>query len=140
MTDKVLSFFIDNSLFGIDIKLIKEINRNVEYTPVPGAKEHLVGLLNMRGQVVSIFDFSKLIGIRNVHAKRSTCIILKASQSEPNHVGFLIDRPGDVIDVGKDECEIPPANVSSFEGEYISNVVKLKNDLLVIIDPDKLFK
>lgn len=140
MIDKVLSFYVDNNLFGIDIKLIKEINRNVEYTPIPDAKEEIIGLLNMRGQVVTLFDFSKLIGLNKQTGNRNTCIILKSNGNETNYVGFIIDRPGDVIDINKEDCEAPPANVSSLEGEYIHNIVKLKDNLLIIINPDKLFK
>lgn len=140
MIDKVLSFYVDNNLFGIDIKLIKEINRHVEYTPIPDAREQIIGLLNMRGQVVTLFDFSKLIGIKKQVGNSNTCIILKSNNNESNHVGFIIDKPGDVIDIIKKDCEIPPANMSNFEGEYIHNIVKLKDNLLTIINPEKLFK
>lgn len=121
--------------------LIREINRNVEYTSVPGAKPYIVGLFNMRGQVVTLFDLARLIGLRqDQEINRSTCIILKAPANDPNQIGFLIDKPGDVIDLEQEECEIPPANVVGLEGEYISQVVKLKDKLLIILDPEKIFK
>jgi chemotaxis signal transduction protein len=44
LNGKVLSFYINNTLFGINITLIREINRNVEYTPVPDAPPYIVGL------------------------------------------------------------------------------------------------
>lgn len=132
---------MNDSLFGIDIVLIREINRNVEYTSVPGARPYIVGLFNMRGQVVTLFNLSRLIGIRKEDGKlRTTCIILKAPANDPNQIGFLIDKPGDVIDLDKEDCEVPPANVVGVEGEYISQVVKLKDQLLMILDPDKIFK
>lgn len=121
--------------------LIREINRNVEYTSVPGAKPYIVGLFNMRGQVVTLFDLAQLIGLRqDQEIHRSTCIILKAPANDPNQIGFLIDKPGDVIDLEQEECEIPPANVVGLEGEYISQVVKLKDKLLIILEPEKIFK
>ncbi len=121
--------------------LIREINRNVEYTSVPGAKPYIVGLFNMRGQVVTLFDLAMLIGLgQEQEIDRSTCIILKAPANDPNQIGFLIDKPGDVIDLEQEECEIPPANVVGLEGEYISQVVKLKDKLLIILDPEKIFK
>lgn len=121
--------------------LIREINRNVEYTSVPGARPYIVGLFNMRGQVVTLFDLSKLIGLtQETEMKRSTCIILKAPANDPNQIGFLIDKPGDVIDLDQEECEIPPANVVGVEGEYINQVVKLRDQLLMILDPEKIFK
>lgn len=132
---------MNDSLLGIDIVLIREINRNVEYTAVPGARHYIVGLFNMRGQVVTLFDLAKLIGLKQEEERpRATCIILKAPANDPNQIGFLIDKPGDVIDLDNEDCEVPPANVVGVEGEYISQVVKLKDQLLLILDPEKIFK
>src|SRR4051794_27016293 len=99
---KVLSFYINNTLFGVDIKKVKEINRNTEFAIVPDAGEHIVGLHNMRGQIVTVFDFSKLIGMNKKTKNTNTCIILKTLETSPDLAGFLIDKPGDVIDVEKD--------------------------------------
>jgi purine-binding chemotaxis protein CheW len=60
-------------------------------------------------------------------------------QNSPHQVGFLIDKPGDVIDLNEKECEIPPANVSAVESQYIQDIIKLDNDLLIIIQPEKIF-
>lgn len=141
MIGKVLTFYLRGNLFGIDIKLIKEINRNVEYTPVPGANINILGLFNMRGQIVTIFDLSQMIGtIDEIGINSSTCIILKPMGIAQNHVGFLIDRPGDVLDITEGHSELPPANVSSIENDYIQNVVVLDESLLIIIDPERIFK
>lgn len=142
MMDKVLTFYLNNNLFGIDIKLVKEINRNVEFTPVPDAQSEVMGLFNMRGQIVTIFNLAKMIGIKDFEQKINTltCIILKSLDNDQNQVGFAIDKPGDVIDVDRNECELPPANVSIIESDYIKNVVKLDKNLLLIIEPDKIFK
>jgi len=141
LNDKVLSFYINDSFFGINITLVREINRNVEYTPVPDAKPYIVGLFNMRGQVVTLFNIAELMGLQEgEELSRNTCIILKAPANDPNQIGFLIDKPGDVIDLDKEEWELPPANVVGLEGEYINRVVKLKDKLLIIIEPGQIFK
>lgn len=131
---------MNDNLLGIDIVLIREINRSVEYTSVPGAKPSVVGLFNMRGQVVTLFDLAQLINLRPGREKpRTTCIILKAPANDPNQLGFFIDKPGDVIDLDLEEWETPPANVVGVESEYISQVVKLHEQLLVILNPEKIF-
>lgn len=140
MTMKVLTFYLCECLLGIDVTLVKEINRNVDFSAVPGSQPYIVGFLNMRGQVVTLFDLAHLINLdcENLTGG-STCIIMKAPK-DPDQVGFLIDRPGDVIDIDTQECELPPANVGGVEGEFISSIVKLDNELLIIIDPKKIFK
>jgi len=95
----------------------------------------------MRGQVVTLFDLARLISLRQEDdIDRTTCIILKAPANDPNQIGFLIDKPGDVVDLDYEDCEIPPANVVGLEAEYISQVVKLKDKLLMILDPEKIFR
>lgn len=139
MKVKVLTFYLYGSLLGIDVTLVKEINRNVEYTSIPGSKSFIVGFLNMRGQIVTLFNLATLLTLKSGERQTGrTCIILRAPR-DPDQVGILIDRPGDVIDIDKEEYELPPANVGVVESEYISSVIKLKNELLMIIDPKKIF-
>ncbi len=138
---KVLTFYLYGNLLGIDVTLVKEINRNVCYTAVPGSRKHIAGLLNMRGQVVTLFDLAELLTLKKENPQNSsirTCIILKTPR-DPDQVGILIDRPGDVIDIDSEECEPPPANVGGVENEFISSIVKLEGELLILIDPQKVF-
>jgi len=138
MTEKVLTFYLSGSLIGINVTLIKEINRNIEYTPVPDSSAHIIGLFNMRGQVVTLFNLARLIGLEEDRKlERLTCIILKEPH-DPDQVGFIIDCPGEVIDIDREEYELPPANVGGVESEFISSVVKLKEELLIVINPKKV--
>ncbi|KUO73792.1 MAG: hypothetical protein APF77_17055 [Clostridia bacterium BRH_c25] len=138
MTENILTFYLGESLLGINLKLAKEINRSIRYTPVPGAQPCIIGFFNMRGQVVTLFDLAKLIGISRSNEREGlACIILK-SPKDPDQVGFLIDRPGDVIEVDIEEYEPPPANIGVVESEFIECIVKLKEELLIIINPDKI--
>ena len=130
---QILTFYLCGNLYGLDIKIVKEINRNIEYTPVPDAPPHIIGLLNMRGQVVTIFNLAKLIGYEQ-QSKKSNCIILKSETNDPDYIGFLIDSPGFVVEVDNNECEPPPANISKKEKKFISKIAKLEKELLRIIN------
>ena len=128
-------------LFGIDILSVKEINRNVEYTSVPDAPPHIVGLLNMRGQVVTLIDLAGLMGYRlNSGTGRATCIILKNSLENTDYIGFFIDYPGSVIDIDDDNCEPPPPNVSIMENKFVDQIVKLEEGLLLIINNSAIYE
>ena len=141
MTGKFLTFYLCERLFGIDITLVKEMNRNVEYTPVPDTGPHIIGLFNMRGQVVTLMDIAILMGYEQKGwGKKATCIILKTRQDDSSQVGFLIDRCGDVLDIEEEEHELPPANTGGISGEFLKSIVKLEDELLIIIDPDKIFR
>lgn len=137
----MLTFYLNGNLYGIDILAVKEINRNIEYTPVPDAPSSVIGLLNMRGQVVTLFNLAGLMGLELGDGREhSTCIILKSTPLNPDYVGFLIERPGSVIDINEGICEPPPANMSGLENKFVSKVVKLEDELLTIIDQQVIFE
>ncbi len=136
----MLTFYLGGNLFGIDILAVKEINRNIEYTTVPDAPPHIVGLLNMRGQIVTLFNLAGLMGYGQGNEKsRSTCIILKCKPDNPDYIGFLIDRPGSVTDITGDLCEPPPANIIGIENRFICEVARLEDKLLMIINQQVIY-
>ena len=141
MNGKVLTFYLNGSLLGIDITVVKEINRNVEFTPVPQANNNIAGLFNMRGQVVTLMNLAKILGFEvEEQENKTSCIILKSRLGAGDYVGLLIDQPEDVIDIEEAWCEKPPANVGSIEGEFIKELVKLKDRLIIILDIEKIIQ
>lgn len=137
--EKVMSFYLCDSLFGIDIIKVKEINRRVEYTPVPGSNPVVSGLYNMRGQIVTLFDLSRILGYATrLNQGQLGCIILKPTASHLHQFGFLIDAPGDVIEIPNDISESPPANVDHIAGELLEKVVKLEDQLLLVLHSEKI--
>lgn len=139
MTKNILSFSLCDNLLGVDVTLVKEINRNVEYTPIPGAKDHIVGFFNMRGQVVTLYDLAKLLNLGDMKKQEKLiCIVLK-SPKDPDQVGFLIDSPSDVLEIDIEDYEATPANLSVSESEYIESVLKLKDELLMVINTKMIF-
>ncbi|MTV48886.1 chemotaxis protein CheW [Heliobacillus mobilis] len=141
MTGKVLTFYLGGLLFGLDIVAVKEIQRNIEYTPVPDSPAHIVGLFNMRGQVVTLLDLAYLLNNEKEPEKgRTVCIVLKPKADAPDHIGFLIERTGSVVDIHDDISEGPPANMSGELTRFVKEVVKLNEELLMVIDSEVIFE
>ena len=135
-----MTFYLCDNQYGIDIRLVKEINRKIKYTPVPGAPPHIVGLFNMRGQVVTLFDLAGILGYDDLCEKDNpTCIILKNREQRPDFVGFLEDKLGDVRDVSPEECEMLPVNGDQVQDKYLKEIIKTESQLIMSIDPDKIF-
>ncbi|HWR42620.1 chemotaxis protein CheW [Sporomusa sp.] len=140
MNGKVLTFYLCGILCGIDVIRAKEMNRNVEYTPVPGASNEIAGLMNLRGQIITLFDITTILGFSRMDKRREmNCIILKARPHDSDQAGFFIDKTGDVIEVTADMCEALPANLGNIERRLIREVVKLEDNILLVLDLDKIF-
>jgi len=141
------TFRLGDRLFGLDIMMIREINRILDITPVPHAREHIRGLINLRGQIVTILDLGLRLGLPRLDiGEESHNIILKtnaelsAVQNSKNFttstdlVGFLVDAIGDVLEADDASIEPPSANVSEAESQFLSGVIKTDAGLLVLLD------
>lgn len=139
MTGRIITFYLDKVLFGIDIAAVKEVKRKAEYTTVPGTKACIAGLMNMRGQVVTLLDISKVMGLGNdKRVPGSSCIILKTGRGNNWYAGFLVEKLEDVLDIQDDWHEPLPVNMECLKGKFIRELVKLNGGLAAIIDQDKV--
>jgi purine-binding chemotaxis protein CheW len=131
-----VTFKIDEDLLGIDVLRVREINRVLDITPVAKAPAYVRGLVNLRGQTVTIFDLGIRLGLPPRHiTEESHNIVLKHDM-----VGFLVDSIGDIVQCGAIEVEPPPANAGDIDGKFIDGVVQLEHELLVILDTGKVLE
>jgi purine-binding chemotaxis protein CheW len=136
---KILTFYVAGELLGIDVNLVKEITRNIEYTPLLNGKKHIKGLMNLRGNIVTIFDLELILGKKtDKEVTNLQCIVLKTEDNE--QIGFLVDKTGDVIAVKRESfCELPEDIVEAKES-FIKSVIKGQGELLKILDFHKIFQ
>ncbi|MCB2291641.1 chemotaxis protein CheW [Clostridium sp. CS001] len=136
---KVLTFYVGGEHFGIDVNLVKEITRNIEYTPLLKGKEHIKGLMNLRGNIVTIFDLEIILG-ENIDKEVTNlqCIVLKTEDDQ--QLGFLVNKTGDVIEITKEDFWQMPEDIVEEKRNYISSVIKLQGDMLKILDFHKIFE
>ncbi len=137
---KLLTFRLRDGLFGIKIESVKEINRHVGYTQTPTADTALLGLYNMRGQIVTIFDLAHLLGYEQVEPEAQVnCIILKPRQNFTDMMGFAVDTAVDVVTVDHNFIKAVPPNVPSRIANHLIGVYQTEQDLLLMVNEEKLF-
>ena len=153
--EQFTTFYINESLYGINVRFVREINRNTDVTPVEMAPDYIRGLLNLRGQIVTVLDCGVRIGLpkKNIGAT-SRCIVLKtgddlakisdsnAGELQTSHdvIGLLIDKIGDMVTVSDDVIEPPPANSGGIDGKFFEGVIKLERELLVLLKLDEILQ
>lgn len=131
-----VTFRLDDHLAGVDILKVREINRVLEVTPVQHAPAYVRGLVNLRGQTVTIFDLGVRLGLEpRVLMESSHNVILKAQD-----VGLLVDRIGDVEEADESLIESAPANLSGIGAEFVECVVRLKHELILILSPERILE
>lgn len=130
-------FYLGESLCGIDIRLVQEINDDINVTSVPLSPEFVVGILNLRGQIITVIDQRRKIGLGISEIAESSRIVIVKSARE--YVGLLVDRLSEVVTVSRKQIAKPPSNVNGIQGTYFYGVVHTKtNELLGLLNLETL--
>ncbi len=129
---ELCTFYISDHQFGINILKVQEINKNPTITTVPQSQEFIVGVMNLRGRIVTVIDLAKKLGLSfTVPGKESRTIIVN---SQDEYIGLLVDRIGDVIPVDTEKAEPPPVNIGGIMGTFTEGVLKTGTGLIGILD------
>ncbi len=140
MSDKniveLATFYVGNALCGMDILKVQEINKLMQMTKVPQAPEYVIGILNLRGQIVTIIDLGKKLGLGETDLNKDPRNIIV--NSEGGHVGLLVRQISDVVEADMEKKEHAPANMGGIQGEFFTGVYKTDSELIGILDVDKV--
>ena len=129
-----VTFYVGNLLIGVDIHHVEEINRQVDVTPVPQTPPHVRGVINLRGEVVTVVDLREVLGMGQAEVNQCSRTVVVNSGNE--EIGLLVDRVADVVLARTDHIDPPPANVSGVDGRFFKGVYKLEKTLLIVLDVD----
>ncbi len=134
--NQFVTFRIDGGLLGVDVLMVREINRVLDITPVPKAPEYVRGLVNLRGQTITVFDLGARLGLplREITGE-SHNVVLKHYP-----VGLLVDSIGNIVQCAESQIEPRPANCGDIDGKFIDGVLRLENELLVILCAGKILE
>jgi purine-binding chemotaxis protein CheW len=128
------TFSVADLLLGIDVKRIEEVLHDQQLTPVPLAPRSVLGLLNIRGQIVSAIDARRQLGLAERDADQAVAHIIVLSQGEP--ASLVVDAEGEVLDVETDAVEDLPETVDADLRRFLTGAYRLDDALLLLLDAD----
>ena len=131
-----VTFRLDDEIYGINVMLVQEVLRVTDIAPVPGAPEYVIGIINLRGNVVTVIDTRMRFGLSSREMDDATRIVI--IETEKQTVGMVVDSVSEVVDIYSNEIESAP-NVGNDEtARYIEGVVSRGDNLLILVDLNKL--
>lgn len=133
---ELATFYVGEALCGMDILKVQEINKLTQMTKVPQAPDYVLGILNLRGQIVTIIDLGKKIGLGETELSPDSRNIIVNDAS--GHVGLLVRQISDVVTADMERREPAPANMNGIQGDYFTGVYKTENTLIGILDVEKV--
>ncbi|MCL7487508.1 MAG: chemotaxis protein CheW [Desulfobulbaceae bacterium] len=137
-TKRFATFFIDETLLGVDIRMVREINEEPAVTRVPLATKYVKGIMNLRGQIITIIDLRRKMGFAS-SPQTEPCNGVVIVNWHNEQIGLMFDRIGDVIESPEIDIERPPSNISGVNGELFQGVLRTdKNKIVAVLDIDSV--
>ena len=133
---QIVCFKIGNEEYGVDILQVQEIQKVPKVLKLPFAKEHILGVIDLRGRVIPIVDLGKKFGIIADLSKASRIVVVDIGGKK---IGLAIDSVSNVIKIDTDKIDPPPPVVRGISSKYIVGVAKLKGGFIVVLDINKIF-
>jgi purine-binding chemotaxis protein CheW len=132
----LVCFRIGKETFGVDIFSVREIVRVQEITKVPGAPEFVMGVINLRGRIISVVDLGLQLGQPPTQVGRNSRILV--IQLDGVTLGFLVDAATAVMKVAGEAIEPPPEMMGDIKAEYLDGVAKLEGRLAMLLNLKKV--
>lgn len=127
----LVTFHLAGEEYGVEIGSIQEIIRATAITPVPGARTHVKGVINLRGRIIPIIDLRKRFGLPGVATSDARRIVVV--ELGEKRLGMLVDSVSQVIKVPAAVVEEVPEEATNND-DYVQGVGKLDNRLVILLN------
>lgn len=137
--DEVLqwvTYKLGEETYGINVMQVQEVLRHNEIAPVPGAPDYVLGIINLRGNVVTVIDTRSRFGLPSSDISDNTRIVI--IESDDQVVGILVDSVAEVVYLRSSEIDSAPNVGTEESAKFIQGVSNRDGQLLILVDLNKL--
>lgn len=131
-----VTFRLADETYGINVMQVQEVLRMTDVAPVPGAPHYVMGIINLRGNVVTVLDTRKLLDLATGDITDTSRIMI--IESGKVTVGLLVDSVAEVVNISSSEIDPPPSVGNDDGSRYIQGIYSSEQQILILIDLDKL--
>ena len=156
---QLCTFFLNGLFFGIDVQHVQEVIRPHALTPVPLAPPDICGLINLRGQILTVIDLQQRLemgksAMRSSFAQRLAEKTLPLASPDPlidrppgfnivvcadeQLVSLLVDDVGDVLALPTNTFQPPPATLKGKMRQMLAGAYPLSEGFLLVLDTGKI--
>jgi purine-binding chemotaxis protein CheW len=136
-----LTFRLDGEAFATGIARVREVLEYTHVTRVPRTPDYMLGVINLRGNVVPVVDLRKQFGMATSAPTVDTCIIIIEVNvdGEATVLGALADSVQEVIELKAEQMEPAPSLGTRVDNRFIRAMGKLDDRFVIVLDMDRVF-
>jgi purine-binding chemotaxis protein CheW len=136
---QVVCFKIGEEEYGLEILKVQEILKLPKVTKLPKSADYILGVIDLRGQVIPIINLSIKFGIKDKVESENANLRAVVVEINKKKVGLAIDSVSHVVRIDGKDIEPPPPIVRGISGKYIIGIAKIETGFIVILDIDQIF-
>ncbi|MFH1148196.1 MAG: chemotaxis protein CheW [Pseudomonadota bacterium] len=137
METQFVTFYLDEEEYGVEIQRIKEIISFRRFTRIPGFKNVVKGMINLRGVILPVFDLRLILGLApREYNKFSVIFVVEIAG---RLMGVIVDRTSDVISLHPEEMIPTPKLTPSVRTEYIKAVAQQDDRMIILLNVEEIF-
>ncbi|MBE0475879.1 MAG: purine-binding chemotaxis protein CheW [Coriobacteriia bacterium] len=134
----LLLFELGEECYAVRVTEVREIYQEYSLTPIPCVPDHVLGVVNIRGEIVSVTDLARLMKLPS--GGSTECLPAIVLQGESAVTAAVVDAIGDIVEVPKDALEPPVSIVGKVHADYISGSVYVDDRLVGLVNLERVLQ
>jgi len=131
-----VTFQLSDETYGIRVLKVQEVQRYSEVSPIPGAPSYVLGIINLRGSVISVLNTREKFGLPDIETTDDTRIVILESGKQV--IGILVDCVAEVVSLAASEIDLAPNVGNEDSAKFIDGVSNKNGELVILLDSDKI--
>lgn len=139
--EQYLTFKVSSEIYGLKLKQAKEIIKPPKITNVPNTEEYILGVINLRGQVIPVINLKNKLGLKEddikdiSNAKDKKIVVINIKDML---IGLYVDGVNEVMNLAVEGIEGVADNRTGIRDEYIKGVSTFSDSLIIVLDINNL--
>jgi purine-binding chemotaxis protein CheW len=136
-----LTFKLGQEFFAVSVANVLEVLEKQQITPVPRAPEHILGIINFRGNILPVVDTREKFNLSASETDLNCILIVFEMGTDENHfsIAATADAVKDVIEISRDEIKPIPEMGLRYDTQFIRGAVRREESFILLLETDKVF-
>lgn len=130
------TFHVGDDFYGVPVACVREVVPGQPLSSAPHAPAAVLGLMNLRGHIVTVIDMRRMLGLAPLPAESEPINLVLLHEGEP--VGLQVDRVGDVVDVDGQPVAHAPETVRGALHDFLAGMLAMGERLMLVLDVEKM--